>query len=460
MALPKSRSTTRGVLTSQPAAPSTPAAPVINPAWAGTSIESFNPDQQQKLSQLLDAVQKSYGKPLTPSQIEVVLQNRKDFLSDIGRGEGIQGRINREMPSLINKVKTTAKEDQQEEFQSRSQTMIEEAMASGKEFSQKQLQLMEEQLNLSKQEIADLQEARKKALAQADTQAKSAQTVANELYRQAGLKATYDESGTLTGLDMMAEDELQANMTPLQKQQYQVAKQTTQKQLDALAGKFDMDPALQESLRSQEEELRAVLEQKLGPNYETSTPGIQALTKFREAKTRIEESARLSWIQTGQGLVTSALQNEQAGRQGPMALTAGTAGTQAQLGQVGITAPLGTAPINRTVNPAEYSGVLSTQLGATVAGAPAVLGGYQNILAPRYAQTEFERRQSLMRMQGDGGSPWSGVISGLLGTAAGAAGTALGGPLAGVLVGGTTQALTGAAMPDASGSVNLPPPRY
>jgi hypothetical protein len=193
----------------------------------------------------------------------------------------------------------------------------------------------------------------------------------------------------------------------------------------------------------------------LGPNYEKTTPGIQALSKFGEAKTRIEESARLSWIQTGQGLVTSAVGTQIGAQQAQAAATGGAALTGAQLGQIGITAPLATSPLNRPVSPGEVSGVLSTQMGG-LSAVPTAYSGFQNVLAPRYAETDYQRQLALIEAQKpDSGSPWAGVLSGLLGTAA-SAGMAY-------MTGGTSLlASAGGAMATSGAgaySVNLPPPR-
>lgn len=414
---------TAGVLTK----PQESAALKVNPVYA-EALSRFTPTQQGQLSYMLDATAKSYGQDLSPDQVNAVLAKSSDFLKDVP-SEGLQARTTRGMSTNLNQVKSLGIESEQRDFQQRAQTLIEESMAQGRELSQRQLALLEEQTGMAREELLALRSARQDALKQAKVQSDSARTVEQELFRQAGLKPTYDESGTLTGLDSMGEDELTAGMTPLQLGQYQIAKQTTQKQLDALAGKFDMDPALTKSLDNQQTELEAVLQQKLGPNYMRSTAGIQAMNSFNESKTRIQESARLSWLQTGQGLVSTALQNEQAVKQAQQASTAGTAGAGASLRQIGITAPLSANPLNRPVNPAEMGGVLSTLLTPATAGGAAAYQGYQNVLAPMNRQTEQQNQMALLQRQAelqDTGSPWSGVLTGLIGAGIGATGGPIG----------------------------------
>ena len=400
-------------------------------------------------------IEKALGHPLDPAAALYIRQTVTSKFDITKNPEGIEKWTQASMPWILNDIKTQATEAKQEALVGDVLAQTKQAMETGQELSQRQMAILEEQLGLSKSELASIQAARGEALEQARVQAESAQTAQNELYRQAGLKPTYDERGVLTDLEPMAEEELTANMNPLQQQQYQLAKATTQKQLDALAGKVDMDPALQQSLKEQEDQLRATLAQKLGPNYEKTTPGIQALSKFGEAKTRIEESARLSWIQTGQGLVTSAVGTQIGAQQAQAAATGGAALTGAQLGQIGITAPLATSPLNRPVSPGEVSGVLSTQMGG-LSAAPTAYSGFQSVLAPRYAETDYQRQLALIEAQKpDSGSPWAGVLSGLLGTAA-SAGMAY-------MTGGTSLLASagGAAVTSGAGaySVNAPPAR-
>jgi hypothetical protein len=70
----------------------------------------------------------------------------------------------------------------------------------------------------------------------------------------------------------------------------------------ALRGELPVNPALMSSLEEQEEELRAALEKNLGPGYETSTPGIEALAEFEQKKQGVMEAARRDDIGFAQGL--------------------------------------------------------------------------------------------------------------------------------------------------------------
>lgn len=62
--------------------------------------------------------------------------------------------------------------------------------------------------------------------------------------------------------------------------------------LAALKGELPVDPALEENLGKQEQELRDRLSAQLGPGYETSTPGIETLGEFFRSSEILREGAR------------------------------------------------------------------------------------------------------------------------------------------------------------------------
>ncbi|MFQ5915797.1 MAG: hypothetical protein ACE5JS_21700 [Nitrospinota bacterium] len=60
----------------------------------------------------------------------------------------------------------------------------------------------------------------------------------------------------------------------------------------ALRGELPVNPALLRGLEKSEEELRERLRRQLGPGFETSTPGIEALAEFGERRESLLEGAR------------------------------------------------------------------------------------------------------------------------------------------------------------------------
>lgn len=75
-----------------------------------------------------------------------------------------------------------------------------------------------------------------------------------------------------------------------------------ERQNAALRGELPVNPALLSDLDEQEAQLRESLLQNLGTGYETSTPGIEALSEFGERKAAILEATRRDDIAGAGGL--------------------------------------------------------------------------------------------------------------------------------------------------------------
>lgn len=115
------------------------------------------------------------------------------------------------------------------------------------------------------------------------------------LYQQLGLTPTKDQNGQITGFTQSQDA---AKTTQLLQQTQQA---TLSRELDAIQGKLPIDPQLKQELDRQEAQLHSSLQQSLGPDYATSTPGQQALQDFQQRRANIVESA-------AQGQITSAAQ--------------------------------------------------------------------------------------------------------------------------------------------------------
>lgn len=70
----------------------------------------------------------------------------------------------------------------------------------------------------------------------------------------------------------------------------------------ALSGDLPIDPALERSIADRETQLRAQLMRQLGPGFETSSPGMEALSRFRRDVEQLRGSARRSDLATAAGL--------------------------------------------------------------------------------------------------------------------------------------------------------------
>ena len=65
-----------------------------------------------------------------------------------------------------------------------------------------------------------------------------------------------------------------------------------ERSLKALKGELEIDPALERGLKEQEETLRERLSAQLGPGFETSSAGIEAMRKFEESAEVLRSEAR------------------------------------------------------------------------------------------------------------------------------------------------------------------------
>lgn len=88
------------------------------------------------------------------------------------------------------------------------------------------------------------------------------------------------------------EDEALSFMGPEQQRLYQLNRETQNLELKALRGELPVSPGLERELQTQEGQLRTGLSQRLGPNYELSTPAIQSLGRFEEGAGLLREESR------------------------------------------------------------------------------------------------------------------------------------------------------------------------
>lgn len=85
--------------------------------------------------------------------------------------------------------------------------------------------------------------------------------------------------------------------------------------LKALKGELPVDPGLEEGLQKQEEDLRQRLASQLGPGYETSTPGIEALDQFFRTSEILRDGARTGQLTLAEQLGITREQQDIYSRQ-------------------------------------------------------------------------------------------------------------------------------------------------
>lgn len=129
------------------------------------------------------------------------------------------------------------------------------------------------------------------------------------LAQQEGFNVTTDDHGNVTSVSMTPQAQADKDL------QSQITRALNQRSLDALAGNLPVDPGLERDLTTQEAELRNKLALQLGPGYETSTPGIQALDEFRKTADELRYGARTGQLTLAEQLGITREQQNQFSRQ-------------------------------------------------------------------------------------------------------------------------------------------------
>jgi hypothetical protein len=144
-----------------------------------------------------------------------------------------------------------------------------------------------------------------------------------------GLAGLGGQYGDVSGLSLGQYEQL---MRPNLAIQQQIAQQIQ----DIQAGKADFDPFLTQQFNQQETLLREQLRRNLGPDYESSTPGIEALARFNQNKTTTLGSAQFQRLNELVGM-----QQQGMGAIGGQGLNFGQFGQGVQGQQFGQGATLG-----------------------------------------------------------------------------------------------------------------------
>ena len=124
------------------------------------------------------------------------------------------------------------------------------------------------------------------------------------LLEAAGIQAEFGPEGELISAQR-AED-------PLAERRREIEEGFLERTEAALAGELPVNPALLRDLGEQEATLRERLRQQLGPGFETSTPGIEALGEFGQRREELLEGARRGDLTLGEQLSLARQQAQEA----------------------------------------------------------------------------------------------------------------------------------------------------
>ena len=115
------------------------------------------------------------------------------------------------------------------------------------------------------------------------------------LFEEAGIRQVTDpETGEVTGFERIDD--------PNEALREEIETGFLERTRAAQRGELPVNPALLRDLKTGRETLRESLRKQLGPGFETSTPGIEALGRFGETETNVLESARRGDLTTAEAL--------------------------------------------------------------------------------------------------------------------------------------------------------------
>jgi hypothetical protein len=123
------------------------------------------------------------------------------------------------------------------------------------------------------------------------------------LAEQEGFQVETDEFGNITKISKTPSE--------LEDMKKDLEKQLTKRSLDALAGNLPVSPGLERDIGKTTQTLRERLSSQLGPGYETSSPGQEALAKDAENANVLREGARTAQLTLAEQLgITREQQNQ------------------------------------------------------------------------------------------------------------------------------------------------------
>jgi len=129
------------------------------------------------------------------------------------------------------------------------------------------------------------------------------------LAEQEGFDVEVDENGVIQTITQRPEE------TARRAQGAEIERLFGERSLAALRGELPVDPALEQGLGQQEQELRNQLSSQFGPGYETSSPGIETLGEFFRTSEILREGARTGQLTLAEQLGITREQQDQFRRQ-------------------------------------------------------------------------------------------------------------------------------------------------
>lgn len=206
--------------------------------------------------------------------------------------------------------------------------------------------------------------------------------------------------------------EQKAQLTgPAAKRKREIERLLDERTLAGLKGNLPVDPALERDISDQEETLRQRLQEQFGPGYETSSPAIEALSKFEESSNVLRSQARRGELTLSEqlGAVRGGLGVQQAG----LNIGAGSQGA----GIPGLTSPITTGGFAFGVGQAGQAGMGALRDVLSIPGQAAgqlgsVAGGYSMPMGWFQGNRQMELNANIANSQQSGPMDIFGSILG------------------------------------------------
>lgn len=203
----------------------------------------------------------------------------------------------------------------------------------------------------------------------------------------------YKKQKTLLDLQLK---QLQDQTTgPLAQQRQQIESLANERTLKGLRGELEIDPALERDIKTQESTLRDRLQQQLGPGYETSSAGQEAMQRFSEGANALRSQARHGEMTLSEQLAASRQGADIAQSQTALGATQTKLPGVDPLGSGGFAFGIGQGGLQ---NQATLRQVLASPLGIA-GGLGQVAGGYQMPIGSFQNDRQMQLQASIQNAQ-------------------------------------------------------------
>jgi hypothetical protein len=332
---------------------------------------------------------------------------------------------------------------QQVDQLTKQNTMLEEMWPSLEAYQKTQIDVATQQLEISKGLLPIQKEAATAGLELTNlnlASAKALQPLQQKLAEQGidlntiQIEAIKSESARSAALEpvlleaMGYTKDASGKYIPVEGSTDPIVAATEKRYMSALEGKEGISPALEQELAKEEQKLTTDLSRRLGPSWQTSTPGIQAMSDFKRRSDLVKEEARQSTINQAGGQYLTARGQVATEKQQNVSNIAGLMAGKSSLSSVPTGVNTGTGSTTGVGTGTSSGTNIGGLLGGNGSGAMDSLTNLQNYYQNQRNQSNQYATDTWAYQQGQSSGTKSGMLGGLMGGAT--IGTSVGGAMA------------------------------